>query len=255
MRYSDKRALLFSPRCEDFYLHLGPVDLFDHILSLTTLYGEPSNIAQGSHLQNMGFITRFKAERAVPRLTTTRTPGFNLYSFPTMRRLTTLTGSTSLIGPGTPLLTLWVPGNWWADGHEIIWRFYFTWVDGGVPPPPGLIFTESCLPNQGGFAFAFPTPAPPAAVNTVQCCISRRMIRQNTQILFYDDDFPGPQFGISGVVQGIPGIIIAPPIGGWDFSQELQFIWSITNAGPPWAVTITVNNAIALIAPPLTLRS
>lgn len=203
----------------------------------------------------MGFISRFKTERGIPRLTTTQQPGFTLYSFPAMRRLSTLTGTTNLIGPASQVLTLYIPGNWWAEGHEVLWREYFTWIDGGFAPPPGIALFETCTDNQGGTGLTFATPAPPVAMGTVQGCISRRLLRQNNQILFWDDDFPQGQFGFSGLIQSQPAIIMGAPMGGWDFTQELQLAWTITNAGMPWAVQITVDNAIALIAPPLTLRS
>lgn len=212
-------------------------------------------MAQRSPIENMGFLSQFKAQRGLPRLTPVKGPGFMLWSYPAMRRLATLVGTADFLTLQSNILTLYIPANWWADGHEVIWRFYFTWNDFGGTAPPGNTISERCIDQTSNVNLTMTFTPPAIAVNLVQGCISRRMIRQGSNILFWDDEFSQGQFGIPNVVQQQRGIILSAPTSGWDFSQEIALQWQCYPAPATYPTTITVDNAIALIAPPLNLRT
>src|SRR5207302_3219994 len=214
----------------------------------------------------MGAIRNFKWVRPVPPLDYASDPGFTLYSFPAMRRLSVVQGQTILGGVPSTVLSIFVPGNWWADGHEVWWRQLLLLDDAGNPIMAPVTIHEQCQPSQGAPAFNLITGAIWQQPGKWYMVITRRFFRDGSNIIFWDDDQvtsvqPGPPppfvstFGIGGLTGGFPGIVLTPPGPGWDFTSPLQFDWAPFTMGGFWPGIVSVRACTALIAPPLNLRS
>ncbi len=203
----------------------------------------------------MGFIRSFKATRRLPYRTDILQPGFCLERFPLMRRLQTARQIITMLPTFQPYCTIFVPGNAWAESHELWVRIFWKVDDLGLPLPPGTNVHEQGIQSPTNGVLNMSLAPYPAAPGIFEGIITRRLLRLAGDIWYYDDDDTSGLIGFAAKTGATSGQKWLPAAGSFDFTSPMSFDFRVKDAGTPYPITYTITNVIALIQAPLNLRT